>query len=365
VATREILEAADALRGHVRSRLEAAGASMRYGEIVSTNPLAVHVHGLDLVLNEADGDLTLGESVRIRDSLATLNVNDSLLLAWVPSSDESYGGEWHAFDATSSADLPPVGSGGEGPPGPAGDPGPRGPSGATGPPGPAGPKGAVGVNWRGNYDQDATYNTDDGVYYDGSSYRAIAGIAPGVEVPAPEGGTLWKLIAKRGDTGFTGPKGDRGNAGNPGPIGMNYRGDWQAGVAYSEHDVVLYAGSTYYATFSVSSSPAPAVGSPPWALVATKGADFGGGIVWRGAWVANTAYNQDDGVTYGGSSWRRVAAGSGTLPPPSALGVWELIAAKGDKGDKGDQGFTGANGLRSTSPRGRCRRFRQCGNWSR
>jgi hypothetical protein len=105
--------------------------------------------------------------------------------------------------------------------GPTGNPGPQGltgATGATGPTGPTGPQGVPGpsVVWRGNWSSAATYNANDGVSYNGSSYVAIA---TNVNHPPDTHPTEWQLIAQQGAVGPTGPQGVIGPAGPTGSQG--------------------------------------------------------------------------------------------------------------------------------------------------
>jgi len=52
------------------------------------------------------------------------------------------------------------------------------------------------------------------------------------------------------------------------------------------------------------------------------------GISWKGAYVAETAYVVQDGVTYQGSSYANIAASTGNLPTDTDY--WQLITEKGD-----------------------------------
>jgi hypothetical protein len=108
-----------------------------------------------------------------------------------------------------------------GAPGPTGNPGPQGATGATGATGPTGPTGPQGVPgpsvvWRGNWTSAATYNPNDGVSYNGSSYVAIA---TNVNNPPDTHPTEWQLIAQQGAVGPTGPQGVIGPAGPTGSQG--------------------------------------------------------------------------------------------------------------------------------------------------
>jgi hypothetical protein len=97
-----------------------------------------------------------------------------------------------------------------GPIGPSGGPiGPTGPTGAQGPTGPAG-----GIEWQGTWDSATSYVIDDAVYYNGTSYVAIASSTN----QAPPNATYWDILAQGGD-GPTGPTGSTGSTGPTGPTG--------------------------------------------------------------------------------------------------------------------------------------------------
>lgn len=61
------------------------------------------------------------------------------------------------------------------------------------------------------------------------------------------------------------------------------------------------------------------------------------GVVWRGTYSAATLYSINDGVTFNGSSFRKLTtAAAGTAPssaiPPVNTAAWEVLAAKGETG---------------------------------
>jgi hypothetical protein len=111
-----------------------------------------------------------------------------------------------------------------GPVGPQGDPGPQGLPGATGtqgdtgPAGPQGPQGAPGpqgqkgLNWRGEWLPDTTYQVGDAVSSGGASFVATQTTA---EQPGPkiELGVPWGILSLRGDTGAQGVPGPAGISG--------------------------------------------------------------------------------------------------------------------------------------------------------
>lgn len=122
--------------------------------------------------------------------------------------------------------------GSAGPTGPQGAQGSAGVAGATGSQGPAGPTGAqgtsgatgaagLGYTWRGGWSGSPTsYNLNDTVFYNGSSY---VNIVPGVTTAPPN--SSWSLVAAvgaagaAGVTGAAGPTGPGGPAGSTGPAG--------------------------------------------------------------------------------------------------------------------------------------------------
>jgi Collagen triple helix repeat (20 copies) len=79
-----------------------------------------------------------------------------------------------------------------------------GAAGAPGATGPQGPAGAAGVNWRGAWSSANGYLANDGVFFGGSSYLAVAtslGSEPDVSP------TKWTLLAEAGVAGPSGPSG--------------------------------------------------------------------------------------------------------------------------------------------------------------
>jgi len=80
-----------------------------------------------------------------------------------------------------------------------GDPGDPGP---PGPPGEKGEPGDVGINWRGNFDSETNYDVNDGVYYEGSSYRALQPTQG--NFPTPLGNEYWFPLALKGVDGADG-----------------------------------------------------------------------------------------------------------------------------------------------------------------
>jgi Collagen triple helix repeat (20 copies) len=91
-----------------------------------------------------------------------------------------------------------------GPQGPVGAQGPIGPVGQTGLRGAQGPAGPAGITWRGQWSQLVTYNPNDAVAYNGSSWIAVAqnvNVAPSTSNP------FWNVLAAQGAAGMQGPPG--------------------------------------------------------------------------------------------------------------------------------------------------------------
>lgn len=93
--------------------------------------------------------------------------------------------------------------------GPSGPTGSSGPAGSPGPAGTTGPAGPTGIDWQGAWNSLTTYNIDDAVSDNGSSYLAVIS---NTNSEPPNGN--WNIIAQAGAAGATGPTGPTGP---PGP----------------------------------------------------------------------------------------------------------------------------------------------------
>jgi hypothetical protein len=95
-------------------------------------------------------------------------------------------------------------AGAQGPVGATGATGPQGASGPQGPPGAAGAAGAIGINYRGAWNSQASYQSNDAASFGGSTYLAQAssfGMQPDLYPLA------WAILAQKGSAGPTGPAG--------------------------------------------------------------------------------------------------------------------------------------------------------------
>src|ERR1039458_3981836 len=92
----------------------------------------------------------------------------------------------------------------------------QGPTGANGAQGPAGPTGPAGMVWRSGWKSSISYDANDAVVWNGSSYISLSAnqgdqpdISPG----------FWSLLAQVGATGSAGSQGIQGLTGPAGPQG--------------------------------------------------------------------------------------------------------------------------------------------------
>lgn len=82
----------------------------------------------------------------------------------------------------------------------------------------------------------------------------------------------------------------------------------------------------------------------------TNGTD-GTSFVWKGAYDNGDAYVPNDTVSYNGSSYINIQAGTGNLPTDTSF--WDPMAEKGDDGATGATGATGPAGpTGATGPTG-------------
>lgn len=129
--------------------------------------------------------------------------------------------------------------------------------------------------------------------------------------------------------GLEGPAGPTGAAGTPGAAATIAVGTVST-VSPATPASVTNTGTANAAVFDFS--------IPQGATGATGPA--GEGFVWEGAWDDTTAYQAQDIVAFGGSSYiatSAIPAGPGN-PNPTQTSAWELVASKGDTGAPGVNG---------------------------
>lgn len=107
---------------------------------------------------------------------------------------------------------------------------------------------------------------------------------------------------------------------------FRWMGTWSSSVAYLIGDAVAYNGTSYICTTANTNSAPP---SANWSTLAIKGDTGYSGLNWTGAWNSGTAYDINDGVSYGGSSYICVTAHTNSVPPSAN---WNLLATKGTDG---------------------------------
>jgi hypothetical protein len=128
-----------------------------------------------------------------------------------------------------------------------------------------------------------------------------------------------------GPTGATGPQGADGAQGPQGPAGQN--GDTGPQGAQGPQGAAGNDGA-----------------QGPQGSIGPTGAT---GLNWQGTWSGATAYNVDDAVFFGGSSYIALVANTNDEPDTSVTnsdGNWELLAQQGATGASGAQGPTGTAG---------------------
>lgn len=154
-----------------------------------------------------------------------------------------------------------------------------------------------GIDFKGEYDDSATYQLGDLITYGGKAYIATSvpsvGFAPGD--PAPSGETNpWSQLVD----------------------GIQYEGEWSTLEDYQTGDVVKYGGVTYIA-LKDSSGTAP--GNAEYWDTFVEGVDY------RGVYDSLEEYNLNDIVTYDGSSWICLQNTTGNTPAdPSSF--WDILA---------------------------------------
>jgi hypothetical protein len=140
----------------------------------------------------------------------------------------------------------------------------------------------------------------------------------------------------QGVQGNTGPIGPMGPQGPTGSVGVVNRGTWSPSTQYQDNDTVSYDGSSWIALLPNLAS-APNATNPAWQLPAAKG------INNQGSWVQVVHYQVDDAVTDGGQFW--IAVAPNIASEPNLLNPnWQLIAAQGSPGPVGSAGPQGPQG---------------------
>ena len=143
-------------------------------------------------------------------------------------------------------------------------------------------QGADGTNailgvWQGAWVTATAYDVDDLVEEAGSTYICVEAHTSGT-FATDLAAAKWELAVEKGDTGATGPTGDTGPTG---PKGINWQGDYSGATAYVEDDGVLYNGSSWRAlgaTTGNSPPTLPTTSNAYWQLLARQGTDGAGTV---------------------------------------------------------------------------------------
>jgi len=227
---------------------------------------------------------------------------------------------------------------------------------------------AAGFTWKGSFDANIAYGTNDVVSVNGSSYVALRPVGGTGFSNPPYEPQNWALLASAGakgdqgergiqgqpgEPGQQGPPGAAGQAGPPGPAGpkgLNWRGGWNSTTHYALNDVVWYSGSSYIVTEPLGidgggndadNNPSAQTfwASPSWAKVAI-------GFNWKGPFNPYVAHEPNDVVSLNGSTYLalRPTNGSGFSNPVYETWNWALLASAGATGPQGLQGASGAPG---------------------
>ncbi len=214
----------------------------------------------------------------------------------------------------------------QGPKGDTGDTGPKGDTGDTGPQGIQGIQGPKG-------------DTGDTGPQGLQGEQGIQGPKGDTGDTGPQG--LQGIQGPKGDTGDTGPKGDTGDTGPKGDTGdTGPKGD--TGDTGPKGDT----GDTGPKGDKGDTGPQGPQGEQ--GIQGPKGDTGPEGLIWRGTYSAGTAYAIDDAVTYNGSSFICIQAGTGQTPATGGTAYWDDLATKGADGSitDGDYGdFSVSSGV--------------------
>jgi len=286
--------------------------------------------------------------------------------------------QWALFATGTIGPAGPAGAAGVA--GATGAQGPQGFTGAQGPQGATGPQGPSVANYRGNYSSATSYALNDAVSFGGSTYISL--VAGNLGNTPSSGSTQWAVLAAQGaagpagTTGATGPTGATGAAGATGAMGpqgppVSFLGAWATATSYTVGSAVSYGGTSYVALVA-NVGREPDLSPTYWGVLAqggTAGAQGAAGapgpqgpagavgMNYRGAWASGTAYQANDAVLYGGTTYLALAANMAIEPAQSPT-VWGVLAEAGVAGPTGPGGAaasvsvgtvtTGAAGTQAT-----------------
>jgi len=184
----------------------------------------------------------------------------------------------------------------------------------------------AGVDWQGAWDSETTYETDDAVSYNGSSYISNQDSNTN---HLPTDTDWWDPWVAQGNTGPTGPTGATGEDGSTGATGVT-----------GEDGATGPTGPT--GPSGSDGATGATGGTGPTGPTGTQ-------YPWEGAWDSGTAYSVNDCVEHNGSGYVCIQAGTNKEPGVETT-YWSLMVEKGATGEDGADGATGATG--ATGPQG-------------
>ena len=187
----------------------------------------------------------------------------------------------------------------------------------------------AGLNWISTpWSSGTTYNQDDALFYNGSSYVSLQGSNTGNEPDTSA--AYWSLLAQQGAAGVTGATGAAGATGATGATGVGSTGATGATGANG-------------ATGATGATGANGVDGSAGATGATGAT--GAGLNWISTpWSSGTTYNQDDALFYNGSSYVSLQGSNTGNEPDTSAAYWSLLAQQGAAGVTGATGAAGATG---------------------
>ena len=203
-----------------------------------------------------------------------------------------------------------------------------------------------GIQWEGIYNNGTSYQKDDVVTYGAGVYIAKADTVGNLPTDASAWDVLTSGIKYTAgwDTSKTDYKisdvatfggnayiavSDNPTAGSAPSVntthwdvlssGIQFEGQWAVGTAYQPDDVVVYGASTYIARIITTGDLPDSVGAS-WEVLAS-------GLKGRGQWATSTAYIANDIVSYGGKTFKALATHASTVHATDlAASKWEQFS---------------------------------------
>jgi uncharacterized protein (TIGR03437 family) len=218
--------------------------------------------------------------------------------------------------------------------GQAGDAGPPGGQGPGGPQGPVGATGVTGLTWKGAWSAGASYNANDGVGFNGSSYIALLGNNTG-NTPG-DSPSFWSLLAQVGSTGPTGVTGAVGVTGSTGTMGVTGSTGATGAVGTTGGTGPIGVTGVTGSVGATGSTGTPGATGPSGSTGATGNVGPTGAVGATGN-LGSTGPTGTPGAT--GS-----AGATGGVGPTGAVGATGNVGAIGPTGTPGATGSAGATG---------------------